>query len=100
MTNGPTEDTDKTYSQYYGSLAKGSVIVYVWRQKDTEVVAEHLTASGVKGGVVVYHGGMDSTARTKSQSMVCIQRRLMQFFNYRIYSDVIAFQTQVHEGQG
>jgi hypothetical protein len=57
-------------NSHFGSLAKGSVIVYVWRQKDTEIVAEHLNNSpGVKGGVVVYHGGMGAGARTKSQSI-------------------------------
>jgi superfamily II DNA helicase RecQ len=54
----------------YGSLASGSVIVYVWRQRDAEVVAENIQASGVSGGVVVYHGGMDATARARSQSRV------------------------------
>lgn len=53
---------------YAGKLSKGSVIVYVWRQKDTEVVAENLVAAGVSGGVVVYHGGMNANARAKSQS--------------------------------
>jgi len=53
-----------------GCLAHGSVIVYVWRQRDTEVVAENLMASGIEGGVVLYHGGMDSGARAKAQSKV------------------------------
>jgi superfamily II DNA helicase RecQ len=53
-----------------GCLATGNVIVYVWRQRDAEAVAENLQASGVEGGIVVYHGGMDSGARSKSQSMV------------------------------
>ena len=57
-------------SSHFGSLSKGSVIVYVWRQKDTEVVAEHLNAAGVEGGVAVYHGGMDAGSRSRSQSMV------------------------------
>ena len=51
-----------------GKLAKGSVILYVWRQKDTEIVAESLISAGVAGGVVIYHGGMDASARAKSQS--------------------------------
>jgi ATP-dependent DNA helicase Q4 len=51
-------------------MAKGSVIVYVWRQYDTQVVAEYLNSSGVNGGVVTYHGGMDATARSKNQSKV------------------------------
>lgn len=53
-----------------GCLATGSVIVYVWRQRDAEAVAENIQASGVDGGVVVYHGGMDSGARSRSQSQV------------------------------
>ncbi|KAL9183408.1 hypothetical protein ACHAXT_005195 [Thalassiosira profunda] len=51
-----------------GCLSKGSVIVYVWRQKDTEIVAEQLNGAGIQGGVVCYHGGMDSNARSKAQS--------------------------------
>ena len=51
-----------------GSLSAGSVIVYVWRQHDAEAVAENLQAAGVSGGIVVYHGGMDASARTKAQS--------------------------------
>jgi len=53
-----------------GCLSHGSVIVYVWRQRDTEVVAENLMASDIEGGVVIYHGGMDSGARAKAQSKV------------------------------
>jgi len=34
-----------------GRLSKGSVIIYVWRQKDTEIVAEQLNGAGVRGGV-------------------------------------------------
>jgi superfamily II DNA helicase RecQ len=56
--------------KYSGVLAKGSVIVYVWRQRDTEIVAENLMAAGVSGGVVMYHGGMDAGARTRAQSKV------------------------------
>ena len=50
-----------------GSLSKGNVIIYVWRKRDTEVIAETLMASGVSGGVVVYHGGMDASARSRAQ---------------------------------
>jgi len=53
-----------------GALSTGSVIVYVWRQKDAEVITEQLRAYGIDGGVVCYHGGMDSTSRTKSQGQV------------------------------
>jgi ATP-dependent DNA helicase Q4 len=53
-----------------GRLSHGSVIVYVWRQRDAEVVAENLMASGIEGGVVVYHGGMDNGTRAKAQSKV------------------------------
>lgn len=42
----------------------------MWRQRDAEVVAEHLIASGVDGGVVFYHGGMDPAARSKAQIKV------------------------------
>lgn len=62
---------DKTKSQDVdvdGCLATGSVIVYVWRQRDAEVVAENIQAGGISGGVVVYHGGMDSSSRMKAQS--------------------------------
>ena len=51
-----------------GCLSKGSVIVYVWRQKDTEIVSEQLVGAGVRGGVVCYHGGMDSNHRSRAQS--------------------------------
>lgn len=54
-----------------GCLSKGSVIIYVWRQKDTEVVAEQLIGAGVSGGVVTYHGGMDANDRSRAQSKVC-----------------------------
>ena len=47
------------------------MIVYVWRQRDAEVIAENLMVSGVSGGIVVYHAGMDAAARRKSQSKVC-----------------------------
>lgn len=63
-------DKDERIAAYAGSLSKGSVIVYVWRQCDTEIVAENLNASGVTGGVVVYHGGMDSGSRSRAQSKV------------------------------
>lgn len=59
-------------SDFCGSLATGSVIVYVWRQYDAEVIAENIQASGVSGGVVVYHGGMDAASRAKAQSRVSI----------------------------
>jgi hypothetical protein len=63
-----------------GCLAVGNVIVYVWRQRDAEAVAENLQASGVEGGIVVYHGGMDSGARSKSQSMVSARPSIFVFF--------------------
>jgi len=62
-----TERTKKS-DPVDGCLASGSVIVYVWRQRDAEVVAENIQAAGVTGGVVVYHGGMDSASRAKAQS--------------------------------
>ena len=54
-----------------GCLSEGCVIVYVWRQVDAETVAENIRAAGVSGGVVVYHGGMDSSSRQRAQSKVC-----------------------------
>jgi len=68
LTPNATKKHDTEKRPYAGRLSKGSVIVYVWRQRDTEVVAENLVAAGVSGGVVVYHGGMDANARAKSQS--------------------------------
>jgi len=59
-----------------GCLASGSVIVYVWRQRDAEAVAENIQAAGVEGGIVIYHGGMDSGARSKAQSKVSLLVRL------------------------
>jgi superfamily II DNA helicase RecQ len=69
-----TRNPDEKKCPYSGSLADGAVIVYVWRQRDTEVVGEYLNSSGVSGGVVIYHGGMDTNARSKAQSKV--RRRL------------------------
>ena len=40
-----------------GLLSVGSVIVYVWRKKDAEIITEQLVGSGISGGVVCYHGG-------------------------------------------
>lgn len=65
--------------KYAGVLAEGAVIVYVWRQRDTEVVAENLLSAGVSGGVVMYHGGMDASARTKAQSKVGLSIRVVLF---------------------
>ncbi|KAL3786862.1 hypothetical protein HJC23_013783 [Cyclotella cryptica] len=62
-----TERKPKNLPVEEGCLSKGNVIVYVWRQKDTEVIAEQLIGAGVKGGVVCYHGGMDSNDRTRAQ---------------------------------
>ena len=54
-----------------GLLSSGSVIVYVWRQRDAEAVAENIqAATDIVGGVTVYHGGMDSIARRQAQSKV------------------------------
>lgn len=53
-----------------GILSTGSVIVYVWRQKDAEVVTEQIRAFGLDGGVVCYHGGMDANKRSKAQGHV------------------------------
>lgn len=69
-TSGKPQLPDTKTLQVDGCLSKGSIIVYVWRQMDADVVAENLVARGVSGGVVVYHGGMDSAARAKAQSRV------------------------------
>ena len=53
-----------------GSLSRGNVIIYVWRQRDATVVFEYLTAATVQGGIVVYHGGMDPNSRRVAQSKV------------------------------
>jgi superfamily II DNA helicase RecQ len=67
----PSKDSSELHP-FAGALATGSAIVYVWRQRDTEIAAETLLSAGVKGGVVIYHGGMDATARSKAQSKVRI----------------------------
>ena len=64
--SSPTNKTTGPLAE--GSLSGKNVIVYVWRKRDAEVIAENLMASGVSGGVVVYHGGMDAAARSKAQS--------------------------------
>lgn len=61
-------DDDATTTTTDGLLASGPVVVYVWRQRDTESVAERLVAHGVAGGVVSYHGGMCADARQRAQS--------------------------------
>ena len=58
------------YGIVLGSFSIRSVIVYVWRQRDAEVVAESIQQAGVSGGVVHYHGGMDSGARSNAYSKV------------------------------
>ena len=50
-----------------GALSSGSVIVYVWRQKDAEIITEQLIGMNLAGGVVCYHGGMDASRRSKAQ---------------------------------
>lgn len=70
-------------------MAQGSVIVYVWRQRDAEVVAESIQASGVSGGVVHYHGGMDSGSRSNAYSKVrpfgkSKQHRSLSFFSIEL----------------
>lgn len=66
----PVHDSESRKSPLHGALAHGSVIVYVWRQRDAEAVAENIVAAGVEGGVVFYHGGMNSDARSRSQAKV------------------------------
>lgn len=65
-----SKEADVTNDSLDGCLSEGNVIVYVWRQMDAEIVAENIQARGIVGGVVVYHGGMDSGARVKAQSKV------------------------------
>jgi superfamily II DNA helicase RecQ len=84
-----------------GCLAAGNVIVYVWRQRDAEAVAENLQASGVEGGIVVYHGGMDSGARSKSQSMVSAWSSHICLFRLLIgNSPFISFVVKVYAREG
>ena len=64
----PSEGKDGNKDAQTGCLSSGSVIVYVWRQMDAEAIAEYIGATNVPGKVVVYHGGMDSGSRAKSQS--------------------------------
>lgn len=52
--------------------------MYVWRQKDAELITEQLHGIGLSGGVVCYHGGMDANARAKAQGKV---RRLFRVSN-------------------
>jgi ATP-dependent DNA helicase Q4 len=59
---------DVTSGLQHGCLERANVIVYVWRQRDAEVVAEYLKNSGVEGGITVYHAGLDSKARAVAQS--------------------------------
>lgn len=67
LLHKPKNTDDMSDGGLTGSLSEGSVIVYVWRQKDAEVVSEQLKGFGVPGGIVCYHGGMDSTSRRKAQ---------------------------------
>ena len=55
---------------YEGCLSSGSVIVYVWRQRDAEVLTEQLTGAGIEGGVVYYHGGLERGQRERAQGQV------------------------------
>lgn len=63
----PKDGIELSDQTMIGCLSEGSVVVYVWRQKDAEVVSEQLRGFGVPGGIVCYHGGMDSTSRSKAQ---------------------------------
>jgi len=60
-------DCKRDSSDFVGSLSAGSVIIYVSRRKDTEIIAEQLCGAGIQGGVTCYHGGMDHESRTTSQ---------------------------------
>ena len=69
----PVLGSEARKSPIHGVLANGSVIVYVWRQRDAEAVAENIVAAGVEGGVVFYHGAMNPDARSRSQSKVTLR---------------------------
>ena len=62
--------TNVLHTSLHGCLSSGSVIIYVWRQKDVTLVTEQLRSMDIPGGVVSYHGGMDAHARSKAQSLV------------------------------
>jgi len=69
------EDQDVAFSAIdanfqAGCFHSGSIIIYVWRRIDAEALTEQLKGSGVEGGVVFYHGGMDHGQRAKAQSQV------------------------------
>ncbi len=66
----PPENVDREISP--GCLSSGSVIVYVWRQRDAEALAEQLNGAGVEGGVVFYHGGLEQGQRQRAQGQVNI----------------------------
>jgi superfamily II DNA helicase RecQ len=70
-----TQDKSDVSDDLDGCLAVGSVIVYVWRQMDADIIAENIQVRGITGGVAVYHGGMDSGARAKAQSKVSNNER-------------------------
>ena len=81
-----------------GCLSTGSVIVYVWRQRDAEAVAENIQAAGVTGGVVVYHGGMEAAARTRAQSKVS-KRNVWRTCIITSLLELTLWLSLVHEGQ-
>lgn len=60
----------KTEIMRHGALQIGSIIIYVWRKRDAEALAEQIIGAGVEGGVVFYHGGMDSGKRAVAQGKV------------------------------
>jgi len=49
--------------------------VYVWRKRDADALAEQLLGASIEGGVVSYHGGMDSGQRERAQGLVSITLR-------------------------
>ena len=86
-------------------LDKGSVIVYVWRQRDAEVVADNLVQAGIQGGAIVYHGGMDASSRSKAYSKVRQKEErdeLTQVVNISkpVLDTVYAWQSQGLRGNG
>lgn len=70
MLREPQGKASQKYGNKCGCLSSGSVIIYVWRKKDTEYIAEQLRTYGDLGKVVCYHAGMTTRERAVSQNLV------------------------------
>ena len=46
-------EISKTLPIKEGCLSKGSVIIYIWQQKDTEIVAKQLNGAGICGALSI-----------------------------------------------